>query len=89
MSKKWELYETGDKLERKRKSCPKCGQGVFLAKHSDRLSCGKCGYTEFLTDRKKKGEGKKSGEKPEEGGKNPGEKPKEAEKPDPNEDLDD
>ncbi|MDD1671650.1 MAG: 30S ribosomal protein S27ae [Methanomicrobiales archaeon] len=30
-----------------RKSCPRCGTGVFLAEHTDRLSCGKCGYTEF------------------------------------------
>ncbi|MFH1403202.1 MAG: 30S ribosomal protein S27ae [Candidatus Altiarchaeota archaeon] len=46
-SKKWKLYKVGDKLERTRKSCPKCGEGVFLAKHTDRESCGKCGYTEF------------------------------------------
>jgi small subunit ribosomal protein S27Ae len=37
----------GDKIVRQRKSCPKCGDGVFLADHKDRLSCGKCGYTEF------------------------------------------
>jgi ubiquitin-small subunit ribosomal protein S27Ae len=37
----------GDKVERLRKSCPKCGQGVFMAQHNDRLACGKCGYTEF------------------------------------------
>lgn len=37
----------GDKLVRNRKSCPKCGDGVFLAKHNDRMACGKCGYTEF------------------------------------------
>ncbi|MBD3261194.1 MAG: 30S ribosomal protein S27ae [Candidatus Altiarchaeales archaeon] len=43
---KWELYESGDKLTRKRKNCPKCGDGVFLAEHKDRLSCGFCGYTE-------------------------------------------
>lgn len=42
------LYRVeGDKIERLRKSCPKCGEGVFLAEHEDRLSCGKCGYTEF------------------------------------------
>ncbi len=35
------------KLERKKRHCPKCGPGVFLADHSDRASCGKCGYTEF------------------------------------------
>ena len=35
------------KLERKKKHCPKCGPGVFLANHEDRVACGKCGYTEF------------------------------------------
>ncbi|MBU0496516.1 MAG: 30S ribosomal protein S27ae [Candidatus Thermoplasmatota archaeon] len=48
--KKREMYTiSGDKLERKRRSCPKCGDGVFLAEHADRVSCGKCGYTEFKT----------------------------------------
>ena len=43
-----ELYNIKDeKLERKRKNCPKC-EGAFLAQHSDRLHCGRCGYTEFL-----------------------------------------
>ncbi len=37
----------GDKLVRKRKECPKCGGGTFMAQHADRLACGKCGYTEF------------------------------------------
>ena len=37
----------GGRLERLRASCPKCGAGVFLAKHSNRVSCGRCGYTEF------------------------------------------
>jgi len=47
-SKKWELYEvSGDTIKRKKKSCPKCGGGVFLAEHKNRMSCGKCGYTEF------------------------------------------
>ena len=45
---KRELYEVqGDKLIRKNRTCPKCGDGVFMAEHADRLSCGKCGYTEF------------------------------------------
>ncbi|MEL9999574.1 MAG: 30S ribosomal protein S27ae [Thermoplasmata archaeon] len=45
---KRELYEIKEgKLIRKRKSCPKCGAGVFLAEHEDRYTCGKCGYTEF------------------------------------------
>jgi small subunit ribosomal protein S27Ae len=38
----------GDKLKRVRRTCPKCGPGVFLAVHKDRVSCGKCGYTEFI-----------------------------------------
>lgn len=37
------MYENG---KSKNKSCPKCGPGVFMANHKDRLSCGKCGYTE-------------------------------------------
>lgn len=45
---KRELYEVeGDELVRKRESCPKCGDGVFLAEHEDRRACGRCGYTEF------------------------------------------
>lgn len=42
------LYDVVDgKLVRKKKTCPKCGDGVFLAEHTNRVSCGKCGYTEF------------------------------------------
>ncbi|MBW2983326.1 30S ribosomal protein S27ae [Candidatus Woesearchaeota archaeon] len=42
-----QAYEvSGDSLKRKNKSCPKCGAGVFLAKHKDRWTCGKCGYME-------------------------------------------
>ena len=45
---KRELYKMeGDRLIRLRKNCPKCGDGIFLAEHKDRLSCGQCGYTEF------------------------------------------
>ncbi len=39
---------SGDKAQRKNKSCPKCGPGVFLALHGNRTHCGTCGYTEFL-----------------------------------------
>ncbi len=38
------IYKDG-KLAKK--ECPKCGKGVFLADHKNRISCGKCGYTEF------------------------------------------
>ena len=45
-SKKYTHYsETGAKKD---KNCPRCGPGIFLAKHSNRLSCGKCNYTEFM-----------------------------------------
>lgn len=48
-SKKWSKYKIeGDKIIRNAKSCPRCGAGIFLANHKDRLACGKCKYTEFL-----------------------------------------
>lgn len=47
MAKKDYYSVTDGKVERKNKCCPKCGDGVFLAEHKDRVSCGKCGYTEF------------------------------------------
>ena len=37
----------GDAVTAKKPVCPKCGPGVYLATHKDRVSCGKCGYTEF------------------------------------------
>ena len=45
---RWNLYpKEGDKVTRKNKSCPKCGQGTFMAKHKDRDYCGFCHMTEF------------------------------------------
>jgi small subunit ribosomal protein S27Ae len=45
-SQKWKKYSVSqDKIVKKR-FCPKCGPGIFLAEHSDRVSCGMCGYTE-------------------------------------------
>lgn len=47
-SLKSRMYEVKEgKVVRKGQSCPRCGDGVFLASHADRLSCGKCGYTEY------------------------------------------
>ncbi|HDN74457.1 30S ribosomal protein S27ae [Archaeoglobales archaeon] len=44
----YKYYEIkGEKVIRKRRTCPRCGEGVFLAEHPDRRTCGKCGYTEF------------------------------------------
>jgi len=39
----------GDSVECSRVSCPKCGKGVYMAKHKGRTTCGKCGYTEFAS----------------------------------------
>jgi small subunit ribosomal protein S27Ae len=51
---KRDLYKVEDgKVVRLRSDCPKCGRGVFLAEHGDRVSCGRCGYTEFKKARKK------------------------------------
>ena len=50
---RWNLYQkSGDKLERKNRSCPKCGSGVFMARHSNRWTCGACKYTVFETQSK-------------------------------------
>lgn len=44
---KWLQYTVqGDKIARKKRSCPRCGPGVFLAEHKGRVHCGKCGYAE-------------------------------------------
>lgn len=46
--KKYELYEVeGEEFKRLKRPCPRCGPGIFMADHGDRLACGKCGYTEF------------------------------------------
>lgn len=43
------LYSiSADKIQRKNKFCPKCGPGMFMANHKNRLVCGKCLYVEFL-----------------------------------------
>lgn len=44
-SKKYKHYENG---KAKKKHCPRCGPGTFLADHKNRLYCGRCHYTEFL-----------------------------------------
>jgi len=52
VSKKYSKYKVeGGKLMRE-KMCPRCGPGIFLAKHKDRLYCGKCAYTEFIKSAK-------------------------------------
>ena len=44
------LYNiSGDKVERKNRTCPKCGPGMFLAAHKDRVVCGSCRYVEVIS----------------------------------------
>jgi small subunit ribosomal protein S27Ae len=46
--KKYEFFKVdGNKINRIRRHCLKCGPAVFLGEHKDRFSCGKCGYTEY------------------------------------------
>jgi len=42
----WKKYKNG-KVQGK--WCPRCGTGVLLAQHKDRVTCGKCGYSEIKT----------------------------------------
>lgn len=52
-SKKYTKYSIeGDKVTSKG-SCPKCGPGIFLGIHKDRMYCGKCHYTEMKQSEKK------------------------------------
>ena len=37
-----------DKVTRERKTCVRCGKGVFMAEHKNRRTCCKCGDTEFI-----------------------------------------
>ncbi|MEK6928945.1 MAG: 30S ribosomal protein S27ae [Nanoarchaeota archaeon] len=47
-SKKYLHYTIDNGKIKRGKNCPRCGAGIFLADHKNRLSCGKCKYTEFL-----------------------------------------
>ena len=49
------FYKISDNnVERIKRECPRCGKGVFMAEHKDRLTCGKCSYTEFQKEQSKK-----------------------------------
>ncbi len=52
------LFEiSGDTITKKNRTCPKCGPGMFLAKHKDRIVCGKCQYVEFMGKKEEVKEG--------------------------------
>jgi len=44
----WKYYKVeNEKIKRLKRECPRCGKGVFMGEHKDRITCGRCGYTEF------------------------------------------
>lgn len=47
-SEKWKKYQIEEEKVVRARNCPRCGPGIFLAVHKDRVFCGKCAYTEFL-----------------------------------------
>ncbi len=51
-SKKWEKYSLTNEKTKREKYCPRCGPGIFLAKHKGRLYCGRCHLTEFVKEEK-------------------------------------
>jgi small subunit ribosomal protein S27Ae len=45
---RWKKYIVeGERIERKGRFCPRCGEGYYLAEHKNRMTCGKCGYGEI------------------------------------------
>lgn len=47
-NKIWEKYEIKNgKIIRKKRFCPRCGPGTFMAEHKERYTCGKCSYVEY------------------------------------------
>lgn len=51
LTKKWENIKIeGEKAVRNKKTCPRCGESVYMAEHKEkdgknRSYCGKCHYT--------------------------------------------
>ena len=47
-TKQWEILKVeGDKVQRNKKLCPRCGPGVYMAEHKDRYYCGACHFAEW------------------------------------------
>ena len=45
--KKYTAYTIEGSSVKRKRHCPRCGPGVFLAISHGRSHCGKCHYTEF------------------------------------------
>ena len=45
-TKKGAKYTIKDGVAIRKKTCLKCGPGVFMADHQNRWHCGHCSYTE-------------------------------------------
>ncbi len=44
----YSIYKVeGDKVNRLRPTCERCGPGYFMADHHDRFTCGHCGFTRY------------------------------------------
>lgn len=46
LSQRWKKYSVSDGKAKRKRFCPKCGDGFFLAEHKDRVYCGNCHYLE-------------------------------------------
>ena len=46
-SQKWKKYTVSGSTVQRKFACPKCGPGIFMALHKDRVYCGKCHYVEM------------------------------------------
>ena len=46
-SERWKKYKVSSGKLIRSKTCPKCGDGIFMGEHKNRFYCGKCGYSEF------------------------------------------
>jgi small subunit ribosomal protein S27Ae len=43
-----QYYKLDNDEVTKKRTCARCGKGVFMAEHKNRRTCGKCGDTEFI-----------------------------------------
>jgi len=46
-STKYKMYTVEGGAVKRKRSCPRCGPGIFLGEHQNRFVCGKCGYVEI------------------------------------------